>query len=319
MGGWILCSLRDGLQRPSLGADTQKSPEPRAPWPRSTERHASSRPPTALKSTQRLDYNRLAEALGERGLVEPQALQHILTQCLSGGGLFTEILVAENHISDWDLSRVVCEVFGLPFLTPEFYTPSSDAAEGIELAFLHEHAIVPLDRFGKLLTIAMPGLTPSNVLGSLRESIGVSILPVVSSVVTNRAWLQEKLPLPKALGMHGIGSESNDMQDLDGVLPEDSFKDMEEGWSDLFDEGNAAVLLDLESPDELAAAAAALENIAELGDMGDMGDIEDLTDIGAIGGDMTDELASLETLEDVEESEAPLPDLPQLPELKPGE
>lgn len=283
--------------------------------PRETPRPKALSP---LKSNQRLDYNRLAEALGERGLVEPQALQHILTQCLSGGGIFTEILVAENHISDWDLSRVVCEVFGLPFLTPEFYTPSPEAAEGIDLAFLHEHALVPLDRFGKLLTVAMPGLTPSQVLGVLRESVDVQVLPVVSSVIMNRRWLQERLPLPSALAGPAVADHEEEvMESLESALPGGSFGDLGEAWGDLFDEGNAAVLLDLdpeddpESAENIVASIDGAEADTLLGGEADRDGL--LSEEKKAEGLLSSALES-----EGQQSPEDLPDLPSLPDSPSG-
>ena len=67
------------------------------------------------------------------------------------------------------IKRRQAQVFNLSFLTPEFYSPAVSAAEGLDSVFLHQHALVPMDRFGDLLTVAMPALTPTQVLAQLSE------------------------------------------------------------------------------------------------------------------------------------------------------
>lgn len=146
---------------------------------------------------QWLDYERLADALSDRGLAEPGALQLILAQSSSGEGIFTEILVQENLVSAWEVGRVASEIFGLPYLPVDVYPPSPQAMEGLDKDFLVKFALVPLDRFGSLLTVAMPGIVPADILKRLVPKEDVTILPVIGNVSTNRQWLQANLPSGK--------------------------------------------------------------------------------------------------------------------------
>lgn len=227
-----------------------------------------------MKTKHRLDYNRLAEALGERGLIAPDSLQHVLHQCLGSRMLFPEVLVTENLISDWEVSRVVCEVFGLPFLTPQVYSPSPRALEGMEKEYLHQHNLVPLDRFGKLLTLAMPALTPSEIIGSFARDHDLEIIPLVSTVMSNRSWLYDNMPIaqapPPPQPMATNGANESALPDLDEVqsaLPQDvNLEDLGDDWANLFDEGDAAVLLDLDpdSPEAEESGQAISEDLPDL-------------------------------------------------------
>ena len=111
-----------------------------------------------MKSSQRLEYTRLADTLAERNLVDRAALDHILQQCSATGALMPDLLVREQLISDWELSRVVCELYGLPFLPVDVYPPAENAIAGLDPDYLRQYGLVPFDRFGKLITVAMPGL-----------------------------------------------------------------------------------------------------------------------------------------------------------------
>ena len=209
-----------------------------------------------MKSAHRFDYARFGEALVERGLIDRDILNHVLQQCNSTRSLLPEVLVRENLVSDWEVSRVSCELYHLPFLPVEQYAPGNNALDGYDLAYLRHYALVPLDRFGGLVTVIMPGLVPSEVLEGLRPGQGGRVLPVVGSVVSNRRWLEEhfappgQTKAPQAGAGRGAGIPS---QSVRAPLPNaDSGDELklvtEEDWSNIFDAGDEAVQLDLKNP-----------------------------------------------------------------------
>jgi len=179
-----------------------------------------------VKSSQRLDYSSLAEVLGQRGLVEPQALKLALQSSARGPIPFPEALVNENLMGDWDLSRVVCDLYGLAFLPIGIYEPAPEALHGLDTDFLRQHRLVPLARHGQVITVCMPALVQADVLGMLAASADLHVLPVVGSVLTNARWIEENLAAAAARP-----------------------SDLQSNWSNIFDEGDAAVLMDL-SPAE---------------------------------------------------------------------
>lgn len=180
---------------------------------------------------QRIDYLRLTEAIVAHGLADPAAVQDVVRQAQETGVLLSELLVGEAIISDYELARVSCEVFGLPFVPVDVYTPSEEAREGLDPEFLRRFALVPLDRYGKLLTVAMPCVVPADVLSNLSERADATVLAVVSTYSANRRWLDEQLPKPK-------------VDEPGGALPRAAAEAKGE-WADMFDAADAAVQLDL--------------------------------------------------------------------------
>lgn len=176
-----------------------------------------------LKNSNRLDYAGLAEVLSQRGLIDPGRLKLALQASQKTPVSFPEMLVSDNLIGDWELSRVVCEIFGLPFLSVDLYPPSPSALDGLDHNFLRQYALVPLSRHGQILTVCMPALVPAEVLGQLAASTDLHVMPVVGTVNSNNRWLAENL----------------------AVALETPADDGGSGWSNVFDEGEAAVLLDL--------------------------------------------------------------------------
>lgn len=182
-----------------------------------------------MKSHQRLEYSQLAKVMAERGMVEPQALQEALDVSTKGGVPFPTALVNANLVPDWELSRVVCELYNLPFLTVDMCAPDMDAVQSISQETIRETGMIPLNRYGEVLTLCMPGLVNAETLGMLAAELDVFILPVVGTVRSNWMWIENNLAVEKP--------ESNEPS----LSPEVSAD-----WSDIFDAADAAVLLDLE-------------------------------------------------------------------------
>lgn len=189
-----------------------------------------------MKHNQRLDYSRLAEVLAERGMCEPQALREALQFSGRGHSPFAEAVVNANLVADWELSRVVCELYNLSFLPIDMVDPDPKARAGLNVAFLIEHGLVPIGRYGNVLTIAMPGLVPAEVLGMLAADTDLYILPVVGTVRSNRRWI-----------------ELNLQAELRAALPTTSPEEVAQSageWGNIFDAADAAVLLDLKMPED---------------------------------------------------------------------
>jgi hypothetical protein len=139
--------------------------------------------------------------------------------------------VHANLVSDWELSRIVCEMYGLPFLPVEMCEPDPRAREKLDTHFLLEHGLVPMSRFGGLLTIAMPGMVPAEVLGELAALTDLTILPIVGSVRSNRRWLEANLHAALAAALPSPSAEAVAQATTE--------------WGSIFDAGDAAVHLDL--------------------------------------------------------------------------
>ena len=176
-----------------------------------------------MKSSQRLEYAHLAQVLGQRGLVDPQRLHLALQTGKSSQMPFPEILINENLISDWDLSRVVCDMYNLPFLPVDIHPPGSRAFEGLDRDFFRRHHLIPVDRNGQVMTVCMPAIVPAEVLAQLSADTEMHIAAVVGTVATNNRWFDENMPAEAAPALPGEGTNVG-------------------AWSNLFDEADASVL-----------------------------------------------------------------------------
>jgi hypothetical protein len=149
-----------------------------------------------VKQRYRYDYRRLATALAERP--GGQLTEAGLGAALAGPEAFPWAVLAGGGISDWELSQVVCEVYGLPFLPVDRAQPDPALVAELMAAgigpFLRRTGLVPLAKNGSLLAVAMPALVPAEILDELQRVTGLIPAPVVGTVQTNERWLEEHVP-----------------------------------------------------------------------------------------------------------------------------
>jgi hypothetical protein len=179
----------------------------------------------------------MADALVDRGLLDRAAVKQVLEQACDTGAQFTELLVRENLVSDWEVARVAAEVFQLAFLPVDVIRPNAELLSDLDHDYLRRNGLVPIDRFGDVITVAMPGLVPSSVLNGITTTEPVTIMPVVGLVGSNRAWLEEHLPVSESIAAALPLGET----DQDGT-----------GWTEIFDAGDEAVQLNM--PEETESA-----------------------------------------------------------------
>lgn len=210
---------------------------------------------------QRLEHKVFIEALFESGLAKRDVLQHVFEQAIAKNELVSEILVREDLLSDYELAAVACRAFGLPYVRVFDYVPDKDASRGLDPNFLRAYGLVPLDRFGTTLTIAMPAMVPSAVLEVLISDEIATVLPVVGSVIANREWLEQNLApreeapaAPTPVAEPAVRPEASmHVEEVEGALPTGvTQKDQEEmdEWAAIFDAGDEAVHFSLQSDDQ---------------------------------------------------------------------
>lgn len=249
-----------------------------------------------MKNSQRLDYTSLAEILSEQGLAEPQQIMVVLRDCQSSGQSFSQALVLGGLMTDWELSKAVCNLYGLPFLPVDLLAPAKDVTELVGADFIRETGVIPIQKFGQMLTVCMPALVPAEVLANLAAETDLNILPIVGTVQGNGRWIEEHLPAE---------SPSEETREPEAALPQAAELPDADEWGGIFDAGDAAVRLDL-TPEEAAAAEleAVDETLASLPDIDEL-DMDEL-DTGSIE---ISETVSSEASESADDDSTDLPDL----------
>lgn len=147
-----------------------------------------------VKALEKLTSVRLAEVLSQKGVVSTDAITDALYVQDQYQEPFAEVMISSGHISEWDLAKVVVEAFQLPFLMAETYAIDEEAKTALPQEELFETLLVPLDRFGDAMTVAMPVMTSYETLSALQQRHGLQILPYVGLISENKRVLQGLFP-----------------------------------------------------------------------------------------------------------------------------
>ncbi|RME02894.1 MAG: hypothetical protein D6805_08400 [Planctomycetota bacterium] len=146
---------------------------------------------------------RLGEVLQAEGLLNQQQLQDALLTQQTSGGLLGEILVSKNYITELDMAFALCCHFQLPFIQLKQYDIPRDVLGVMSANFLHEYQILPLDRFGDLLTVAISGILPREVLEEMEKTTQCEIAAYIATLSDVRTTLRDLIPY----GFEGLKKE----------------------------------------------------------------------------------------------------------------
>ena len=126
------------------------------------------------------------------------------------------------------------EHFQLPFILADGYEVTIETKDFIAQDILFQHMIVPLGRFGEGLTLAMPIMTPYDVLSRIQQDQGCNVFVYVSLISENKKVLQEMYP------------DYSDWLSKDEERKQARRKDVSkqptaDDWMNIFDSGDDAV------------------------------------------------------------------------------
>ncbi|MEM7204232.1 MAG: hypothetical protein AAF628_28495 [Planctomycetota bacterium] len=186
-----------------------------------------------MKGLEKLTSIRLAEVLSQKNVVPTDAITDALYTQDHFGEPFVEVLVSMGHITEWDLARVVVDHFQLPFITASNCDISGEVLERLPQDALFENLLVPLDTFGDGMTVAMPILTPFEVIDGLQRTHDCDLFPYVGLISENKRVLQEMF---KGY-VDWQKRRDEQLEQRRQTKPKKSSKD----WMNIFDTGDEAV------------------------------------------------------------------------------
>ncbi len=103
-------------------------------------------------------------------------------------------LIRCNFITPWDLAKAVCVHFSLPFFDLTGFKAKKDVDGLLDPAFLHGYGILPIDKFGKIITLAVCESLSANVLQAIVDKTQLSPYMYVAPYDKIRGKLEEIVP-----------------------------------------------------------------------------------------------------------------------------
>jgi type IV pilus assembly protein PilB len=123
---------------------------------------------------------KLAEMLVRDNVVTESDLESALALQSDRGGSLGRILIDNGYASEWELAAALGKQLNVPFITLSHYEIDPDILGSIPVDIVRKYKIVPVDKTGDALTIALSD--PSNIylLDELRLLTNCKIVPVIS-------------------------------------------------------------------------------------------------------------------------------------------
>jgi hypothetical protein len=199
-----------------------------------------------VKGLQKLTSIRLAEVLTQKGVIPAETITDALYAQDKHGESLVENLIGSGHIAEWDLARVVVENFQLPFIVASNYDISEEARDRLDKIELFQHLLVPLDVFGDVITIAMPILTPYQILQKIQKQYKLVLFPYVGLISENRKILGDLFPDFTEWQQSCAEEKAQRSAERSGETEAEGEGD----WMNIFDSGEKAVRSSLGDKDK---------------------------------------------------------------------
>jgi len=110
---------------------------------------------------RRIINKQLGELLKERGIINNNQLERALDFQKERGGLIGEILVELGFAKEEDIAQALTAQYGFPYLPLSNYEINPEVADIIPGRVARQYILVPIDKIGNNLTLAMSN--PLNV------------------------------------------------------------------------------------------------------------------------------------------------------------
>ena len=121
----------------------------------------------------------LARALVQAGrLKEPEAEQ-LISQAHHEKHSLIEQIIASQKISSLDLARFVADTFGYPLLDLSVFDEAHIPTNAIDHKLIAAHRVIPLNKRGNRLSVAIADPTNLRALDEIRFQTGLGVDPVV--------------------------------------------------------------------------------------------------------------------------------------------
>lgn len=111
-------------------------------------------------------------------------------------------LIRCGFITAWDLAKAVCTHFAMPFYDLNGFKPKKEVLGLLDPPFLHGYGVLPIDKFGKIVTLAVCESVSPTVLQAIVDRTQLSPYMYVSPYDKIRERLEEACPYeaPAATG-----------------------------------------------------------------------------------------------------------------------
>jgi len=121
------------------------------------------------------------ETLIEKKIITPDQLKAALELGKKEGGTLGQNLVKLGFVKEEVMNRELSEYYGIPYLKLQDYEIDPNILAAIPEDIVKKYQILPLDKIGKTLTIAVSDFNNVVLLDELRAVTGCQVIPMAAS------------------------------------------------------------------------------------------------------------------------------------------
>jgi type IV pilus assembly protein PilB len=108
-----------------------------------------------MKHFRKIINKQLGEILVERGMINRTQLEDALKVQKEKGMLFGEALISLKYTTEENIVQALTAQYGFPYLPLSNYEIAPDVLASLPVNVCNKYCLVPIDRIGKSLTLAM--------------------------------------------------------------------------------------------------------------------------------------------------------------------
>ncbi|MBI4981574.1 MAG: hypothetical protein HZC15_00265 [Candidatus Omnitrophica bacterium] len=123
----------------------------------------------------------LGELLIERNIITQQQLDNALVIQRERGGLIGEILVELGYAKEEDIAQALTAQYGFPYLPLSNYDVNPEIANIIPARVAKQYLLVPIDKIGTNVTIAMSNPLNIQAVEDVETITGCNVQTFVST------------------------------------------------------------------------------------------------------------------------------------------
>ncbi|MBS1159108.1 MAG: pilB [Proteobacteria bacterium] len=121
----------------------------------------------------------LARALVQAGQLKETEAEQLISQAISAKIPLIEQIILSQKASALDIARFVAETFGYPLLDLAAFDESHISATAIDRKLMATHKVIPLNKRGNRLSVAISDPTNLRALDEIRFQTGLAVDPIV--------------------------------------------------------------------------------------------------------------------------------------------
>jgi type IV pilus assembly protein PilB len=121
----------------------------------------------------------LARALVQAGRFNEAEAEQLLTQANAAKVSLIEQIISSQKTSALDIAQFVAETFGFPLLDLNAFDESNIPTNAIDRKLINTHKVIPLNKRGNRLSVAIADPTNLRALDEIRFQTGLAVDPIV--------------------------------------------------------------------------------------------------------------------------------------------